>query len=280
MTQRLERIAMEAPVGPENNIQNGYELRAYKPEEAQKIYEELEVPNWAPWLRANPETLAKRAEVFPEGQLAIWKGERPIASISLNRFNYDGNPDNLPTWDELAGIPSTYEKTFVPDGNAVGMMSINIHPEFQGQGFTQDIITAVKTLRSTIDIKHIMGSFRPSQFGDYSHDNPRANFTQYSHLKRPDNLPKDAWLRALTRNGMMILRVDDYAMMVPDVPIEQFNEYRSTYTPDKWRQLRPNVWRCGQTGVWIVGENTATYAEGNVWGILEDENGKASNQQH
>ncbi|OGH21647.1 MAG: hypothetical protein A2629_01945 [Candidatus Levybacteria bacterium RIFCSPHIGHO2_01_FULL_41_15] len=249
---------------------NGFELRTYKPEEAARIYQELEVPNWAPWLRASPETLAKRAVVFPEGQIAIWKGKRPIASISLNRFNYDGNPDNLPTWDELAGYPSTYEETYDPNGNAVAMMSINIHPEFQGQGLTGDIITAVKTLRETLGIKHIMGSFRPSQFGDYSHDNPRANFTTYSHLKRPDRLPQDAWLRALTRNGMDVLRVDDFAMMVPDVSMEEFEEYRRTYFPEKWRKMRPDVWRCGQTGIWVVGRNGATYLEGNVWGILED----------
>lgn len=278
MVEKLKPL-METPLVSENNLRNGFELRSYKPEDAGKIYQELEIPNWAPWLRASPEILAKRAEVFPEGQLAIWKGERPIASISLNRFVYDGNPDNLPTWDELAGMPSTYEKTFVPDGNAVGMMSINIHPEFQGQGLTRDIITAVKTLKSTIGIKHVMGSFRPSQFGDYSHDNPRANFTSYSHLKRPDNLPEDAWLRALARNGMRHLRTDEVAMMVPDVPIEQFNMYKNTYNPEKWKEYRPGIWRCGQTGVWVVGREMAVYMEGNVWGILEDEIDEAPNEQ-
>src|SRR3990167_3463265 len=161
---------------------NGFELRTYKPEEAARIYQELEVPNWAPWLRASPETLAKRAVVLPEGEIDNWKGKRVIASISLNRFNYDGNPDNLPTWDELAGYPSTYEETYDPNGNAVAMMSINIHPEFQGQGLTGDIITAVKTLRETLGIKHIMGSFRPSQFEEYR----RTYFPEKWRKMRPD----------------------------------------------------------------------------------------------
>jgi len=256
-------------------LSNGFEIRTYTSEEAQRIYEDLEVPTWAPWLRATPETLAKRTEVFPEGQIAIWNGERPIASISLNRFNYDGNVGNLPTRDELAGYPSTYEGTFVPDGNAVAMMSINIHPEFQGKGFTQDIITAVKTLKTTLGIEHVMGPFRPSQFGDYSRDNPDANFTSYVHLKRPDELPVDAWLRTLARNGMRMLRIDDAAMVVPDVSIEQFNQYRYSYNPGKWTEIRSNVWRCGQTGIWIVGEETATYTEGNVWGILEEDRGNS-----
>lgn len=276
-------MSVETPntqhVQPKENPSH-FEIRPYRPDEAQKIYDSLEEPNWAPWLRATPETLARRAEIFPEGQLAVWEGERPIASISLNRFNFDGNPENLPTWDELAGSPSTYEQTFVPDGNAVGMMSINVSPDYQGKGLTKTIIAAVKDLKPRIGIEHVMGSFRPSQFGDYSHEKPYAHFTSYVDERNPEGMPLDAWLRALHRNGMVQLRIDDAAMVVPDVSREEFDSYRAAYTPEKWKQIAPSVWRCGETGVWIVGEKTAAYVESNVWGILEEgikngENGSA-----
>lgn len=267
----LSRTFMQPRV-PETPT-GGYEVRPYKPEDASLIYQELEVPNWAPWLRASPETLTKRAEAFPEGQLAIWTPEgRPIASLSLSRFNYDGDPQALPTWDEIMGDPPTGEHTFVPDGNAIGMMSINVHPEFQGAGLTRVIIDDVKKRAKDLGIKHIMGSFRPSQFGEWTHEHPREGFVTYALKERPDNLPLDAWLRALTRNGMRMLRVDDAAMVVPEVPIEEFNNYRETYNPEKWRQIAPHVWRCGETGVWITGENSATYIESNVWGILDQNN--------
>src|SRR3989344_7579303 len=254
------------------------EIRPYRPDEAGKIYQELEVPNWAPWLRASPETLAKRAEVFPEGQLEIWTPEgRPIASLSLARFDYNGDPKLLATWDELMGVPATGEKTFIPDGNAVGMMSINVRPDYQGQGLTKTIIDTVKDKSQELGAKYVMGSFRPSQFGEYSQSDPNASFKEYVDSKRPDDLPKDAWLRALARNGMKMLRIDDAAMVVPDVSIEQFDEYRRTYKPEKWKQIAPSVWRCGETGIWLAGDKSATYVESNVWGILDQgSNGQTS----
>lgn len=260
-------------IGDTKENGKNFEIRTYKPSEAGEIYRELEVPNWAPWLRASPETLAKRAEAFPDGQLAVWTSEgRPIASVSLSRFNYSGDLQALPTWDELMGDPPTGEKTFVPDGNAVGMMSINVHPEYQGAGLTRVIIDEVRKKAKDLGVKHIMGSFRPSQFGEYTYENPREGFITYALKERPDNLPLDAWLRALARNGMRMLRVDDAAMVVPDVPREQFDEYRRTYNPEKWKQIAPAVWRCGETGIWLAGKESAVYVESNVWGILDQEN--------
>lgn len=271
MSETLRSHSMEPTV--RNEVIKNYEVRPYKPSEAGMIFDELEKPNWAPWLRASEEVLEKRAEVFPQGQIAIWKEGLPIANISLARFNYDGNPQNLKTWDELMGDPPTGEKTFNLQGNALGMMSINVHPKQQGSGLTTEIVGAVKKLAQELGIEYIMGSFRPTQFGDHSIKNPHASFKDYVDTKRPeDNLPIDGWLRILTRNGMRMLRVDDAAMVIPDISREQFDEYRKTYKPDRWKQISPSVWRCGETGVWLVGEKSAVYAESNVWGILENGN--------
>lgn len=270
---RVEGIG-HMETGAKERVLPPYEIRPYKPEETPLIYKELEEPNWAPWLRASPEVLAKRAEVFPEGQIAIWsKDGQPMGNLNLSRFTYNGDPRSLPTWDELMGDPATGEKTFDLGGNAVGMMSINIHPEYQGGGLTRVIIDAARKTAKELGIMHVMGSFRPSQFGEYSHVvDPRVSFSDYIRKTRPDNLPQDAWLRALARNGMHMLRIDDAAMVVPDVPRETFDDYRKTYNPDKWKQIAPSVWRCGETGLWLVGEKTATYVESNVWGILEQDN--------
>lgn len=272
MTELLRRQPME--IGAQEKALPQYEIRPYRPEEVSLIYRELEEPNWAPWLRASPEVLAKRAEVFPEGQIAIWsKDGRPMANLNLSRFSYNGDPQSLPTWDELMGNPATGENTFDPNGNAVGMMSINIHSEFQGGGLTRVIIDAAKKTAETLGIKYVMGSFRPSQFGEYSHAvDPRASFSDYINKKRPDNLPQDAWLRALTRNGMRMLRTHEAAMVIPDVSRKEFDEYRSTYKPDLWESITPVLWRCGETGLWFVGDTSATYVESNVWGILDQNN--------
>lgn len=275
MSPQERKVPDGMEIRKQERTSDRYEIRPYKPEEAQKIFDELEVPNWAPWLRASPEVLAKRTEVFPEGQIAIWsKDGRPMANVNLSRFNYDGNPQSLPTWDELMGNPPTGEHTFDLNGNAVGMMSINVRPDSQGGGLTRVIIDAVKKSAQELGIKHVMGSFRPSQFGEYSDAvDKHASFSDYISKKRPeDNLLYDAWLRALTRNGMRMLRIDDAAMVIPDVLQEQFDEYRSTYKPKRWKKITPNVWRCGETGLWLVGNTSATYLESNVWGILDQQN--------
>jgi len=271
-----EQLKPTGTIGAQEKILPQYEIRQYRQEEATLIYKKLEEPNWAPWLRASPEVLAKRVEIFPEGQIALWsKDGRPIANLNLSRFNYTGDPQSLPTWDELMGDPPTGENTFDLNGNAVGMMSINIHPEFQGGGLTRVIIDAAKETAKMLGVKHVMGSFRPSQFGEYSHAvDPHASFSEYINKKREeDDLPHDAWLRALARNGMKMLRIDDIAMVISDVSREQFDEYRSTYKPERWKNIAPNVWRCGETGLWLVGDTSATYIESNVWGILDETNG-------
>ncbi len=71
------------------------------------IHQVLEQPNWAPWLAASPNVLKGRAEVFPEGQLIIKSidGE-PLASLSMNRINWDDDIETLPSWDNVAGSQS------------------------------------------------------------------------------------------------------------------------------------------------------------------------------
>lgn len=277
MGHPTERGLVMQPGNPESLTQPRYEVRPYKPQEAGLIYETLEKPNWAPWLAASVETLTKRAEIFPEGQIALWGADgRPVASLSLNRFSWDGDIDKLPTWDELAGDPPTYENTYNPQGNSVGMMSINVRPDIQGGGLTQSIIESTRKITEDLGIENVMGSFRPSQFGQFSKDNPDYKFEH--HVNRTDErgLPVDKWLRALHRNGMRMLRVDDGAMIVDNIKREKVEEWSRIYKPEQWVK-KGHIWRCGETGFWYVGPKMAMYAESNVWGIL-DRNGNGNGQ--
>lgn len=104
----------------------------WTPQDAEKIYNILEKPNWAPWLEASKESIEGRSIVFPQGQLVIKSIDgTPIASLSTNQIYWDGKVEALPTWDDVAGDPTTYEKTYHPNGNALVMMSMNVHPEHQ-----------------------------------------------------------------------------------------------------------------------------------------------------
>lgn len=259
------------PQVPEQGFQSRFEVRPYTPEEAKLVHDELEVPNWPDWLQASTDTLAARARTFPPGQIALWDGQKMVAAINLQRFNYSGKPEDLLTWDELCGNPPTFEEKYDPNGNAVGMMSINVHKDYQGQGLSKEIIEAVRAMTKREGITHVLGSFRPSQMDEFLLQNPHMNERDYIAAKREhDQLPVDGWLRILTRNGMRPLRVDDAAMVV-EVPMDEFTKYKQTYNPEKWRQVgnQKHMWRCGETGVWYVNHDTATYIESNVWGILE-----------
>jgi hypothetical protein len=86
---------------------------------------------------------------------------------------------------------------------------------------------------------------------------------------REDGFPVDSWLRNLVRNGMVPLTVDQNAMTVT-ASLDQFNQYKTSYNPDKWKEVGPGLWECGEVGRWTIDNisNAATYKESNLWGLL------------
>ncbi|MFM0515356.1 hypothetical protein [Paraburkholderia sp. RL17-373-BIF-A] len=227
-------------------------------------------------MRATVKVLARRAEVFPEGQLVVheeFRGLRkPIASLSLQRFNYDGDPSDLPTWQALSGTDGTFADTYCPDGNALAMMSIGILPELHKQGLANRLIDAALVLACELDVEHLMGSYRPSQLGAYMVENVDGSPEFYIQARRADGLPLDPWLRALTRKGMELIRYDAEAMKI-EVPLRQFNEYR--LTPGMRSRVRHlatsdagEIWLCGATGHFEINDRSVVYREANVWGKI------------
>jgi len=251
---------------------NEYKITSWIPEESKNIFEILEKPNWAPWLAASEQALAGRAKVFPEGQLVLKNVYGlPMASLSTNKINWDGNSETLPCWDEVAGDPTTYENTYKPNGNTIVLMSMNVGSEFQGSGLARKMIEKIKTVAQDLKAEHLIGSFRPNQFGKYKSQSGKedTDFTEYCMMKREDGLPIDGWLRSLTRNGMQSLTVDKKAMTVI-VPIDEFKEYQKTYCLNMWKEIFPNIWECGEVGYWLVNKKKgiAVYRECNLWGAL------------
>ncbi|HSX40359.1 MAG TPA: GNAT family N-acetyltransferase [Candidatus Saccharimonadales bacterium] len=249
-----------------------YIVTNWSAEDAHLLFTQLEQPNWAPWLAASEETLAGRAFIFPQGQLMIKDREgKPLASLSMNRISWNGNLTSLPSWDEVAGEPTTYEKTYAQYGNTLVMMSMNVNPEHQGQGYARSLIAEAKQLGQTLGIEYIIGSFRPNEYGKHklNFGKKSATFKKYCELIRPDGLPVDAWLRNLSRNGMKHLKVDKKAMVVP-VTLKEFEEYKNSFNLNQWVEVEPNTWECGEVGTWHVDvkNDTAVYIESNMWGLL------------
>lgn len=247
-------------------------IRPWIPEEAPELYKVLEHPNWAPWLEAGVETLAGRAKVFSQGQLVMVDGfGKYAASLSLNQIDWDGDIGHLPTWDEVAGEPTDYSTTYSPNGNSLVLLSMNVSPAYKGLKLPGKMIDGAKEVAISLGVQHLIGSFRPSGFGEvkkglgYDFD-----FQEYCMMKQDgSDKPIDHWLRSLSWKGMQMLAVDPKAMTVA-VGLEEFEAYKNTYKPGVWVQIKPNIWECEEVGSWTVDqeEGLATYQESNMWGSL------------
>ncbi len=253
--------------------QQDYIIRSWIPEEAEAIYIKLEHPNWAPWLEATPETLAGRSKTFTDGQIVMKDlTGKLLASLSLNRINWDGNIKTLPTWDMVAGQNTTdYSETYDPHGNTLVLMSMNVAPDAKGKQLPAKLVAAAQKLAKELSIKYLIGSFRPSGYGkakkEYYYE---LDFNEYCHqVKDGTDRPYDPWLRSLSWVGMEMMVVDNQAMTV-SVSFVEFNRFRQTYHSDKWVEISLGVWECEEVGTWIVDEenNIATYKESNMWGRL------------
>ncbi|MCA9371918.1 hypothetical protein KC726_03390 [Candidatus Woesebacteria bacterium] len=245
----------------------------------------LEVPNWAPWLAASTQSMEGRANVFPEGQLMMEIDTVPAASLSMNRIYWDGNPQSLKSWDDVAGDPTDYSSTYNPAGNTLVLMSMNVALEQQGKQLPARLINHAKQLVADLNMQYLIGSFRPTGYGvakaEHNYQLPFWQYCTQMTVSRLDKhgvfgqsgstiqLPFDPWLRSLTWAGLKPLKEDTSAMVV-SVPLIEFQGYKQNYKPNQWNEIQPNVWECGEVGLWtIYPENgSATYTESNLWGVI------------
>jgi hypothetical protein len=247
-------------------------IGSWQPVEGEAIYVALEHPNWAPWLEASAATLAGRARVFPHGQLVIKDlAGQYAASLSMNQILWDGQIAHLPSWDAVAGDPTDYSKTHNVMGNALVMMSVNVAPACKGKHMPTNLIAYAKVVANGLGMEHLLGSFRPSGFGQakkaHGHD---LNFGAYCWSKQEGTgKPIDPWLRSLAWNGLELLAVDPAAMTVK-VSIGEFEEYKAQYKPDAWIEVAEGKWECEEVGTWNIDSNNgiAVYVESNVWGKI------------
>lgn len=247
----------------------GAVIRPWSPQEAAGVYTHLEVSNWAPWLAASADTIAARSQVFASGQLLMKSNGFYLASLSMNQIHWDGDPQTLPSWDDVAGDPTDYSTTYQPDGNTLVLMSMNVNTGFQGLHLPTHMIHSTQKVAAELGIEHIIGSFRPIGFGGYKKEHGHdASFWDYCTAVQPDTgKPIDLWLRSLSWNGLKLLKEDPAAMTVT-VGSDEFFSYQKLYPWFEWTQPAPGIWECGQVGQWVVHGDTAVYQESNVWGSL------------
>ena len=169
----------------------------------------------------------------------------------------------------MAGDPTTYEHTYTSNGNAFVIMSINCRADVQGAGLPRKLIQAARAVAKELGVNHLLGSFRPTDYGKYKLNHGNPGFEAYCKLQTAEGLPFDAWLRNLTRNGMIPIKTDEMAMQVT-VGMDELHDIMQLHKPYAWRQVTPGVLECGEVGSWYLdfSDKSATYRESNVWGEL------------
>ena len=256
-----------------------------------RVYEELELPNWAPWLAYSHGELQGQDETFPGGQFIEWDQHRQLlGALSTNRIDWDGNAKSLPHWDDIAGIDFTYRDTYKRQGNTLAFMSMSIAADAKGKGTASKLVKQALEFAQDEEIEHVIGDFRPSNYGEYKQQTGKFDFNEYIGMLRDDGAPYDGWIRSLDRMGMQPLSVDSRAMVIPET-IEKFDTYRLEYKPENWWLVEDQaatrhlidfylplhdiervdeIWECGETGTWFVDRinEKAVYIEANMWGEL------------
>ncbi|HUL14289.1 MAG TPA: hypothetical protein VLU73_19220 [Methylococcaceae bacterium] len=237
-----------------------------------RVFSELEALAWAPWLRYSPQEISHQAGVFPEGQLLVTDdNDQFLASLSMNRVNWDGDIHKLTTWDEIAGVRRDYLGTYASEGNTLVLMSMSVSPSHQGKKIPGLIIDHVREKFGKLGIEHIISPFRPSGYGlAKSLIGYDLDFKRYCEMRKPGtDQPYDPWLRSLWWKRMRPLKIADQAM-VRTVPLQEFYQYHQFYNLGLWEKIEEDVWECGEVGRWYIDKSasSATYRENNVWGEI------------
>lgn len=260
------------------------------------IYNELEIHNWAPWLRFSPEDFAEHRQVFPDGQITLHDNEgKPTVALETVRINWSGKVEDLTTWDDVAGKQNGFSSIFQPYGNTIALLSMSVRPDVKKSGLASSAINILVEKFQDSEIEYIIGDFRPSDFGKYKKQSGDLNFAEYINSRREDGKKVDSWLRAVEKTGGSILKPDPRAMVV-ETTLDDLAIFYSEHGPEKWRMIdtqsneakqliawhQPEInlgkvdeiWECEETGSWYLDrdDNKAVYIESNVWGKLPLDN--------
>ncbi len=159
---------------------------------------------WEPEWQASKDKFAARIKTFPKGAIGIFsKGQLAGVTTSM-MFDFDIKelPGFQKPWEEITG--DGYINTHNPKGNALYIVSVAVHEDFQGQGLGTELVVAQKDLarRKKLDFV-VLGARMPG-------------FREYLTKKYPSQLPIGKELRREAKIYLFSKR-DDGKPLDPEI---------------------------------------------------------------
>lgn len=201
---------------------------------------------------------------FADYQVALYDTEKDRVAGMGSSFplRWDGQLENLPEegwdWAFLEAIRN-HKEGITPNFHCA--IQIVLRREYQGQGLSQPMIQAVRSVTKSKGLLALIIPLRPSE----KHRYPLNSLEDYIHWKTDDGESFDPWLRVHTRAGAKVIKV-----------CHQSKTIRGTCADwEQWAAMR-----FPQSGEYIIPQalspirvdiekDEGIYTEPNVWIIHE-----------
>ena len=201
---------------------------------------------------------------FSEYQFALLDKENSRMAAMGNSlpFHWKEDLSDLPEqgwdWVFLRAVED-HENGIAP--NIQSAIQIAIHPDYQSQGLSTEMISAMRAVGRSRGFKHLVAPVRPNQKSKY----PLISIDDYIQWTNDEGLPFDAWLRVHARLGAKILKPCHEAMTIRGTRPDweewtgmKFPQSGTYYIPGALNPMEMNL------------ENDeGVYVEPNVWMVHE-----------
>lgn len=170
---------------------------------------------------------------------------------------WDGTVEGLPAGWDAALEQGFHDYAQGRPPTALCGLSIVIAPGLQGQGLSEAMARAMKTLTAQHRLRDLIIPLRPSLKSRY----PLISMEEYIQWKREDGEPFDPWLRVHWRLGAKVLSLVPLSMVITET-VGKWEEWTGMHFPESGEYTVP-----GALSPIVIdhARDLGRYEEANIW---------------
>lgn len=184
------------------------------------------------------------------------RSERAAACGRTIPFRWDGTLEDLPGGIDAVGLRGVDDPG---RPTALSALAAEVVPDYRRLGLSGLLIQAMASVAHDAGLTSLVAPVRPSWKDRY----PLIPIERYATWRRHDGLPFDPWMRAHTRLGAQMLRVEPCSMHIT-APVPDWETWTRMTFPEEGQYVFPG----GLAPLTIAG-GVGDYWEPNVW-MLHD----------